>query len=228
MNRKAKRKADKKRIFVYIRYLFPVFSLFVTVISMFIPCYLYTTSAGVSDKVYSLSGLVGAYWKPVCDTLFRSTGEIEPATLQFSKNFMIVFVIGVVLFTVAAISTVYVTVNAFKYFNDPKDKSNSRMLFLTLTPNRIVVSVLQLLSLPLLFFPRYMVILFKNILHEPLTITLTFAEPIIIGVALYVICIILYFVSVSVERDVDMDPFKKHITRIEIIDGEDEYYTDNE
>ena len=139
-----KNKINKKRVWIYIRYVLPIFVVLLTVASLFIPCYIYTTVQGVDDDVYSLSGVIAEYWQPVCDYAFYSVGDLDPAILKFSRTVILSVIILSVLFTVGVFSTVYVAINAFRHFKASDSRTDSRMLFLTLIPNRIIACALIL------------------------------------------------------------------------------------
>lgn len=220
--KKNKNKINKKTLWIYIRYLAPIFVVVLTFISLFIPCFLYTTVNGVDDDVYSLMGVLNEYWDPVCNYAFFSVGDLNAATLKFSQTFIISLIVFSVLFVVAAAGTVYMAINAFRYFKNSEDKSNSRMLFLTLVPNRIAAFLWQLPIIPLLLFPRYIIYMFKTILGESATLTLVFPEPIIIWGILYVISIAVSIATASMESAQGMNPFAKKTVSLDYDDEDDE------
>ena len=167
-------------------------------------------------------GVLNEYWDPVCNYAFFSVGDLNAATLKFSQTFIVSLVVFSVLFVVAAAGTVYVAVNAFRYFKNSEDRSNSRMLFLALVPNRIAAFLWQLPCIPLLLFPRYIIYMFKTILGESATLTLVFPEPIIIWGILYVISIVVSIATASMESAQGMNPFAKRIASFDDYDEDDE------
>lgn len=217
-----KNQINKKHLWIYLRYLLPIIFILLTVVSLFIPCFLYTTVEGVDDDVYSLMGVLSEYWDPVCNYAFFSVGDLNAATLKFSQTFIVSLVVCSVLFAVAVASTVYVAVNSFRYFKNKEDKRDSRILFLTLVPNRIAAFLWQLPCIPLLMFPRYVIYMFKTILGETATLTLTFPEPIIIWGILYIISIVVSIATASMESAQRMNPFAKKAVEIDNDDEEDE------
>ena len=224
--KKQKTQINKKHLWIYIRYLLPIIFILLTFISLFIPCFLYTTIEGVDDDVYSLMGVLNEYWDPVCNYAFFSVGDLNAATLKFSQTFIISLVVFSVLFVFAVATTIYVAVNAFRYFKNSEDRSNTRMLFLALVPNRIAAFLWQLPCIPLLLFPRYIIYMFKTILGETATLTLVFPEPIIIWGILYIISIVVSIVTSSMESAQGMNPFAKKVVSV-VYDDEDEE-TDNQ
>ena len=217
-----KSQINKKQIYIHIRYVLPIVVAFLTVVSLFRPCFLYTTVDGVDDDVYSLAGVIAEYWDPVCNYAFFTVGDLDAATLKFSQTFIISFIGCLALFAIAVASTVYVTVNAFRYFKNTEDKSNSRILFLTLVPNRIAEFLWQLLFIPLLLFPRYIIYMFQGILGETATLTLVFPEPLIIWAILYVISIGVSVATASIESAQGMNPFAQKNAKLYIEYEEDE------
>ena len=176
---------------------------------MFIPCFRYTTVLGADDDVYSLFGIINEYWNPVCEYAFFSVGDLDVSILKFSRVFIISYIIALVLFAFAVASIVYVTVNVFKYFKEPEKFGNGRILFLALVPNRIAAFLWQLPMLALLLFPRYIIYLFRNILAESATVSLTFPEPLIIAAILYALSAIFSISTVSLEKAKGMNAFTK-------------------
>lgn len=221
-SKKKKNQINKKHLWIYIRYLLPIIFILLTFISLFIPCFLYTTVEGVDDDVYSLMGVLNEYWDPVCNYAFFSVGDLDAATLKFSQTFIVSVIVCAALFVFSVAGTVYVAVNAFKYFKNSEDRSNSRMLFLALVPNRIAAFLWQLLCIPLLLFPRYVIYMFRTILGETATLTLTFPEPIIIWGILYIISIVVSIITASMESAQGMNPFAKKITSVDYDDEDDE------
>ncbi len=220
-----KNKINKKRTWIYVRYLIPIFVVLLTVISLFIPCFLYTTVQGVDDDVYSLSGVISEYWQPVCNYAFYSVGDLDSAILKFSQTLITSVIICAVLFVIGTFGAVYVAVNAFRYFKASGDCNDSRMVFLTIVPNRIVACAWLLPCVPLLLFPRYLIYLFENVLGETATLTLTFPEPLIIFGVLYIILAVISTLSVSVEKAQGMNPFSRKTITFE---EEDDEYDDEE
>ena len=218
-------KRDAKKTLIYVRYLFPLLAVTLTFISAFIPCYLYTTVLGVDDDVQSLFGIVNEYWDPVCEYAFFSTGDLDASILKFSQVFIVSFIVASALFVIGVIGVIYVCVNAFRYFKDPKDIGNKRMLFLTLVPNRVVAFLWQLPMLGLLIYPRYIIYLFKNILGETASVTLTFVDPLIVAAVLCVASIILSIISLPFEEAKGMNPFvqRKRVRYVDEESDEEDY-----
>ena len=128
------------------------------------------------------------------------------------------------MFVIGTVSTVYVAINAFRYFQNNDDKKNTRMLFLTLIPNRIAAWVWMLPCVPLLLLPRYLIYLFEHVLNEQATLTLTFPEPLIIFVVLYIVLAVISAMSISVEKAQGMNPFSRKTITFE----EDDEYDDED
>ena len=107
------------------------------------------------------------------------------------------------------------------FFKAPKDIGNKRMLFLTLVPNRVVAFLWQIPMLGLLLYPRYIIYLFKSILGESASVTLTFAEPVIVASVLCIISIVLSIIVQPIEEAKGMNPFMQR-KRIKYADEDDE------
>ena len=217
MNRNSRKKL------VYVRYLFPIAAIVLTFLLMLVPCYSYTTADTGRQEAISLCELLDNSRMQVCEYLFETTGTRDNATLYFSRV-VLGLVIGLsVLFAIATAAVVYIAISAFRYFKDPEDRGNARILFITLVPNRAVGLVLQALCFPLLAFPHVMLLLYDKILHYHVELTLTFPDPLILAGILYAASIVLSIVSASRESGLRMNPFaRRKPTALREDDGEDE------
>ena len=205
---------------VYIRYLFPVVAMVLTFLLMLVPCYSYTTAETGAQEAISLCELLDNSRVQVCDYLFERAGTKDAATVSFSKTVLGLLVALSLLFALATISVVYILISALRYFKHPDDRTNARILFITLVPNRIVGFVLQALCFPLLAFPHLMILLYSKILHYQVALTLTFPDPLILAAVLYAATIVLSIVSASRETVLRMNPFSRR--KPSVADGEDE------
>lgn len=218
MNRNSRKKL------VYIRYIFPVVAIVLTFLLMLVPCYSYTTADTGQQESISLCELLDNARVQVCEYLFEKTGTKDAATVSFSKTVLGLMIGLSVLFAVATAAVVYILISAVRYFKNPEDRGNARILFITLIPNRTVGLVLQALCFPLLAFPHIMTLLYEKILHYYVTVTLTFPDPLILAAVLYVASIVLSIVSAVREPALHMNPFahRKSTAVIDSEDGEDE------
>lgn len=196
-----------KKKLIYIRYIFPVFSLLLITVLLFVPCYSYTTAETGAQGAISLSELTSNAWKQVCSYLFEKTGTKDNATLIFSRTVLWLIVGFAALCAVSFLSVVYQMIGVLQNLKNPDDKGTARILFMTLMPNRIVSFVLMLFIFPLLSFPHILTLLYEKMLHTYVTVALTFPDPIIFAAILYVIAVVLSFVSRSYESALGMNPF---------------------
>ncbi|MBQ8850037.1 MAG: hypothetical protein IJ011_06895 [Clostridia bacterium] len=217
-----KNKSPAKTALIYIRYILPVALCIAIVCTMFIPCLQYSTTEGTQDEM-SAAQLISNSWDQVREYLF-GTSEKEITQEKFSWTVLILLPVLLLLFAVGFISSVVVAVGALRYIND-RDfrKTDARIWFITLLPNRIVVCVLQALILPVLFYSRIIIPLYTEIMHVAVLLNTTFFEPWVWGLAAYAVIVALSIASAHFEKELDADPFKKvKPPVVRVIDREDE------
>ncbi len=211
-----------KIAFIYIRYLLPILLCALLIGTLFIPCLSYSTVEGTQKEISSAE-LFGNSWDQVRAYLF-ATSEREVTQERFSWTVLILLPILVLLFAVGVISAVIVAIVALMYINDHEfRKSNARIWFVTIIQNRIVSCILQGLILPLLFYPRMIILLYDKIMNIDVLLNVSFPEPWIWGLVFVAVIIIMSSVSCRFEQDMGVDPFKRIAPPIvRVIDREDE------
>ena len=89
-----------------------------------------------------------------------------------------------------------------------EQSKNERALWITLFPNRTVLWLWQLPLLPLLAFPRILVMLYAVMLgNESVSLKAGIGDPLLIGLILLLVSAILSVVSATKERALRLDPF---------------------
>ena len=212
---------NAKRAFIYIRYLLPIVLCALLIGSMFISCLSFSTVEGTQREI-SEAELLNNTWEQVRAYLFANNDK-EVTQESFAWTALILIPILVLLFTVGVLSSVVVAVVAVMYINNPEfRKSDTRIWFITLLPNRIVACVLQALVLPLLFYSRIIILLYDKIMNVDVLLNLSFPEPWVWGlIAVLTVCVT-SAVSAGFERELGCDTFKKIDPPIvKVIDPED-------
>ncbi len=207
MTQKQKKQA-KRRAWISFRYLFPVGAILVTLGSFWIPCMRFVTADTGTNEAISLAELMSNAWGQVRIYLF-GTAEQDAANVTFSWTVLITLMVLVLLFAVGLAVAVWTAAAALRYFDNPEDRSQGRLVFLTLFPNRIVTCIAEALVLPLLFFPRLMVLFYENILNYSVILKLTFAEPWMIGCVLLLAVVIMTAAFEPMEVAAGLNPYKK-------------------
>ncbi len=198
---------DKKRGLLLLRVCSPSVFLLLMTVSLYIPCLRFTTADAGTTDVISAAALVRNAWGQVRQFLFGG-GTLTAANETFSWAVLILIVLCVLLFLLAAIATVWWTVGAILYARDGEESGNARALYVTLFPNRIVTCVWQGLVLPLLAFPRLLTVCYDKILYYPVILNVTFPEPLVIGGALYLISLVLFVISKKGELAMGVSPYR--------------------
>ena len=155
-----KNKSAFWRVLIYIRYLLPVIFAVALILMSFIPSLRYSTVEGTNPEISPIE-LLDNSWYQVREYLFTKA-EPEITQKNFSETVLVLIIVMSVLFAVGVLSTIAVAAYVFRYINDEKfRKSNTRIGFFTVVPNRIVVMLLQALMLPILFFSRIIILLYE-------------------------------------------------------------------
>ena len=199
---------QKGRRLVLLRYASPTVALLLTLISLFVPCLRYTTSDTGTGKVNSLVTQLGYTWDSVRQFLFGA-GELSAVNEKFAQVVFALILVSVLLFLVGATATVWASVGALLHFRDGREEGTARALYVTLFPNRTVTLLWQALILPLLAFPRLLVLCYDRVLYYPVILNVTFPEPLLIGGILFLVTVVLSFVTFSRERESGMSPYRE-------------------
>ena len=227
---KKKKRNNKKRALVYVRYLYPSAALLLTVISMFIPCVSYITADEGAHAALSEAELVSNSWTTVRYYLFSGAADIREVSRSFGMTTLILMLSFIVLFILGAIFVAYFTAAVFRYIRYPERNDRERAVFLTLVPNRTVSFLYMALCLPLTAFPRILPILYDNILYYHVEVEYTFADPFAVAAVLYVIGIVLSALTRDLEVGLEMNPFKKnfHHSTVGVREEEENHSPDTE
>lgn len=207
MSNKKRKNSDGYRALVYIRYILPIIFCIAIWCITFVPCLAYATGSSTPNDPVSLRELFGNSWDNVRVYLFGG-GEQSPALHSFSVKMLVTLIVTFVLFAIGFISTVIVAFSVFSFFAKRNRRSRAWLTFITFVPNRIVVCILQGLTLPLLLLPRLVVPMYKT-MGEAVTLTTTGVEPLVWGIVFFVISVALSIVSSFVEKEKGFDAFDR-------------------
>ena len=195
-------------VLIYVRYLLPVVLCLALLGTMLIPCLQYSTVEGTQKEISALE-LMENSWDQVRAYLF-ATSDQEITQVRFSWTVLILLPVLVLFFLIGAVMTVAVAVGAMRYINNyAYRKTDARIWFITIIPNRIVVCAVQALILPMLFYSRMIIPLYTKVLHVGVLLNVSFPEPWVWGLIAYAVIVALTVISARFERELDADPFKK-------------------
>ena len=218
---KRKNREGTAMLLIYLRYLLPVLLCLVLIGLMLVPNLRYSTSSGTQEQM-SVAQLLDNSWGQVRENLFGST-EVNVLEERFSWTLIILIPILYLLFAIGLLSSVVVAVVGLLYINSPDfRRSDGRIWFVTLLPNRVVVCILQALVLPLLFYSRIIIPIYKKILRIDVLLNVDFPEVWIFGLVFFALTVALCIWSAKFERELDCDPFKRIAPhRVIVVDPED-------
>lgn len=212
-------KKSTRRGLVYFRYILPVATAVGFFALMFIPCYRFITADTGVNLPISLWELLGNAWETAKEYIFGN-GDKLGVTLDFAKTLMCVVVALWTLFAVGAISAVYSAVTAFRYFGDADKQGRYRILYLTLTVNRIVLCALHALMLPIFFLPRIMPLLYGDLLNYHVELVTSPFDMLWIAIALFAASCAVTAISRNSEVVLQMNVYSR--PRADEDDGETE------
>ena len=202
-----KKRDARRMVLVYTRYLLPPILCLVLVGLMLIPNLRYSTASGTQGDV-SLFELLGNSWDQVRQNLFGS-GEITVQEERFSWILIILIPTLVLLFAVGFLSSLAVAVYGLLYVGSPQfRRTPTRVGFVTVLPNRAVVCALQSFVLPILFYSRILIPIYKKVLRIDVLLNVDFPEAWVFGLVFLAAIIALSVWSAGYERDMGADPFK--------------------
>ena len=197
-------------VFVYLRYILPPLFCLAALGTMFITCLQYATVAGHNDPISSAE-LFSNSFEQVRDYLF-SGGKIEAKQETFAYVLLAWLIASALLWVIGTASAVVTAVFAIRYMSYPDDKDPFTLGYIAVVPNRIVVCVLQGLTLPVLFLSRIIIPMY-GIMDVDVLLNVSAPEPWVFGLILYGISIVLSVISSFFEKKSGADLFKKRIVR---------------
>ncbi len=202
-------KQQTQKKLIYLRYILSPVAMLVMAVVAFIPSYKYAIGGELNDGL--------SLWK-LCSNSFNTSRQVifavseqDAANLLFSKTVFLMLAVFALLWLIAFAAALYSAITAITYFcSDNEEKAeNSRTLFITFFPNRIVLCGVQLLSLPLLLFPYILPTIYRNIWNYTVSLALTAPDALIVGAALIVAVCVLSAICAPWERRFDADLFRK-------------------
>lgn len=202
------RKQAKAMALIRLRYLLPVLTLGVIILSALIPCLRFISVQAGSLGTESLLSWLFERWDTARANLLSGGSDVSSAAgLQFVKREFTLLTVCWICFFAGAVMTVYMTVKVFDILREPRKFDNGRAVFLTLVPNRTLFCLYQLLLFPLLFLPRFWLLMAQKQLLYNITLHLSFAEPWMLAVGLYLLQVALSIISAREEYGVERNPF---------------------
>ena len=199
---------DKRKRWIYFRYIYPSIAALITIIMLFVPCFRFISEAASNDAI-SVFELTQNTWKWGTQCLWGNGIEQSVGNIYFSQTTLIMVAVFYLLFIVAVIVSVYLTVSAFMYFSDNTKGEKNRVFLITFLFNRIVVSILQLLTVPLFLFPRLLPSVYMSTLNTYVELRLDFIDPLIVIAILNVVGMIISIISAKYEKSLKMNLFEK-------------------
>ena len=215
-------KGTARKGFIYFRYLFPIFVAVIMLILTFVPCYRYVTADTGLNEAISAKELLSNSWDTVREYLFGGKEQVQ-VTADFAGTLFGIIIIFCLLFAVGFASAVYCAVVAFRFFADGGRESKQRILFITLFPNRIVLSVCYALTLPLLFLPKIMPLLYDGILKYHVELICEPFDMVWIDIALVAAVVAVILISARYETLCEMNVFVRYREDEEEEEYEEQY-----
>ena len=206
----AMNKQTKQKL-IYARYILPPVLILLILLLTFIPSYRYVAGGDAREPI-SLSTLISNSWEESRETLFvKSQNDVKPQELVFSKTMLGIILGSGALYLIALAVAAWSAFVALKLFmsDDEDSAERSRTLFITFIPNRIVLTALEALALPMLAIPYIMPLVYAYTLGTRVGFTLAAPDGfIVLSVALVALCV-LSALTAPYERRFDADVFKK-------------------
>ena len=219
---KRKNRDSKAMALIYVRYILPAVLCLVLVGLTFVPNLRYSIASGTIDEM-SVAQRLDNDWYSARVALFGSS-ELSVLGMNFYRVLIVLIPALVLLFIIGFTSCVTVAAVAILYINSNRFRqTRERIWFIILIPNRIVVCVLQGLTLPVLFYSRIIVLLFERVYNTDVLLNVTFPEVWVFGLVFFALSVGLSAVSAKYERRLDADPFKKIAPpTVKVIERDDE------
>ena len=223
-----------KQKLIYLRYILPPVLLLLVLLFALIPSYRYVAE-GVAREPISLAKLISNSWDESRETLFvKSANDVKPQELVFART-MLGLILGFgALYLGALAVAVWSTYVALKLFisDDEDGAERARTLFITFFPNRIVLTAVEAISIPLVAIPYLMPEIYAYTLGTRVAFTLAAPDGFIFALISIAAISALSLICAPYERRFDADVFKKReafgLAKDELIEEQTEELSDEE
>ncbi len=177
--------------------------------TMLLPSYRYVMDGKLENAISPIKLLINSY-NNTRAALFGSE-KVAAESILFSRNVLLTLGALVLISLVGIASAIYACVVALKYFksSDEQSAERSRVLFITLCPNRIALCILNTLSLAVALFPYLTPFFYDQAYGKRVVLTLTMPDTLIFACLSIAAIITLSIISAPLERRLDADLFKK-------------------
>lgn len=214
------KKQTKQRL-IYVRYILPPVLLILLLLIAFIPTHRYV-DAGEAREPISLFALLTNSFEQGRNILFATPNATVGQT-AFARVLLTVSIAGLILYAIALAVSIWSMVTALKLFmsDDEEDAERTRTLFITFVPNRIVLTLLEALAIPLTLFPYVMPLIYSYTLAYSVRVNLCAPDALIASVIFISAIAVLSAVAAPYERRFDADVFKQRRAFADSADGKD-------
>lgn len=205
-----KKKENAKKIFIYGRYLFPIFFHIAIITTAFIPSYRFIVDGGVGEAV-SLFDFISLYWEKTRSVLFGTAGEYTGSDEVFSTIMFSAIIIFAILFLISFAIAVWNAIVAFRVFlsDDEESAERGRKFFLVFVPNRIVAVILTSLGFFVTLLPCFIAPLSSLTGAGTVKRVIETVDPLLVASVLTVLLCAISVVSAYFEKELSVDIFAK-------------------
>ncbi len=202
-------KRDTQVRLIYTRYTLPPVLMLLMLATMFLPSYRYVMDGKLEDAVSPMTLLANSYNNTRL-ALF-GTDKVAAESILFSRNVLITLIALVLISLVGIASAVYTCYAAMKYFRctDKDAAEKAKILFSTICPNRIVLCVINTLSVAVALFPYLTPFFYDQAYGARVILTLTMPDTLIFACISVAAIITLSIISAPLEKRLGADLFKK-------------------
>ena len=204
-------KKQTKQKLIYLRYLLPPVLILLLALVALIPTHVFVDAGNVHEKI-SLVSLLSNCFEQGREILFAKPNATV-GEQSFAKVLLTVAIVSIVLYTVAFIVAIWSAVVAIKLFgsDDEEDAERSRTLFITFFPNRIILSAIEALAIPLTCFPYLVPLIYSYTLAYNVKVNLCAPDALIFAVLFIAAISVLSAITAPYERRFDADLFAKRV-----------------
>ena len=219
-------KENGKKILIYTRYIFPVFSHIAMLVMAFVPSYIFIVGGKAGDRM-SLFKFISLYWEKCREVLF-GVAEHSESDVIFAKILFTMIIVFSILFIFSFAISVWTAIVAFRVFlsDDEESAERGRRFLLVFIPNRIVAFILSGIGICISMIPYCIKPITSLTGAGAVKMVLEFADVLFVGIVLLIISLILTVVSSYLEKYMNVNIFEK--VKGEEDEEDEEEYDDEE
>ncbi len=202
------KKQKKQRTWViHLRHIFPAVSDLALIILMLLPTFSFSISGALQPK-QSVFDLIANSWRGSREYLFSASAQTTPQGEAMYRAIFIALIALIILFLIGILINICSMIISYRDILSPEENKSIKNIYLAFIPNRIVLSAIRLLVIPIFFLPDIVAYYYRSKLLQAVSVKYVL-HPAIIAAVLFLITVVITAISRKYEISEGRDVFCK-------------------